>query len=163
MHRPAEDWPFDADPADPLAELRIPVTTARPRQPYIACFDRDSPARPTDTEAQMIASFIQQYLHAWHTEDERAHLARQPLDTDPGSIPVIFRKWGDGDWSYRRDSWDYGRIWVPSDPAIRGTTGDPRGLSAHTLLQVMDRAHGDGHHAPGWEEWKAAHPDVFDT
>lgn len=58
-------WKYDADEHDPLTKLRIPVTSAHPGWTYTACFDRESEQRPTDAEALMIASFIEQYQERW--------------------------------------------------------------------------------------------------
>ena len=66
----ATAWPFgtDADRDDPLTKLRIPVTGTHPMWRYIATFDRDSEARPTDLEAQQLASYIEAYKERWFNE-----------------------------------------------------------------------------------------------
>ncbi|MGP4085467.1 hypothetical protein [Streptomyces sp. KR55] len=160
----AADWPFDedADRDDPLAKLRIPVTGVHPRWRYIACFDRESEAWPTDAEAKMLASFIREYIEHWFNERYQQHLAERPLDVDGGCNTVIFHKWADDDWSYRLNSWEYGPFWVPVAPRLRGGQHNYKRLAKHSLVEVMDRKHTIGDESlPRWLKWKAAHPDVF--
>lgn len=158
-------WPFgtDADRDDPLAKLRIPVTGTHPEWRYIATFDRDSEARPTDREAAMLASYIEQYKVYFFGADGwyKRKLEQRPLDVD--AVTRIFHKWGEGDWSYRVDTWESGPFWVPASPRVRGGEWDTANLSAMTLEQVMDRCHHIGTKYPSkhWLEWKTAHPEVF--
>jgi hypothetical protein len=156
-------WPYDADEHDPLTALRIPVTSAYPSWRYIATFDRESEARPTDTEAAMLASYIEQYKVYFFGADGwyKRKLEEAPLDVD--AVTRIFHKWGEGDWSYRIDTWTSGPFWVPMAPRSRGGRYDTVKLGPLTLVQVMDR---DKHMhteypSKDWLEWKAAHPDVF--
>lgn len=154
-------WPYDADQHDPLTALRIPVTSAHPRWRYTATFDRESEVRPTDLEAAQLASFIEEYREYWFNDRYKAKLSERPFDTDAKT--VIFHKWAENDWSYRRDSWEYGPFWVPVAPRLRGGEYDVKDWRPPlTLVQVMDRIHtiGDGP-MPHWVEWKATHPDVF--
>src|SRR5438128_3530974 len=115
-------WPFgtDADEHDPLTKLRIPVTGAHPMWRYIATFDRDSEARPTDLEAVQLASYIEQYKVYFFGADGwyKRKLEEKPLDVD--AVTRIFHKWGDGDWSYRIETWTSGPFWVPMAPSSRG-------------------------------------------
>lgn len=161
---PDQDWPYDADQHDPLTALRIPaVGSPWPRWHYIVAFDTgrldDEPQRPTDHEAQMLASFLQEYIDHWYNATWRHKLGERPFDIDGGANGVVFRKWGDDDWGYRRRTWEYGPTYVPAHPRIRGEKS-PGPL---TLLQVMDRTHTFGDDGPmrRWVDWKAAHPDVF--
>jgi hypothetical protein len=153
----AKTWPYDADEHDPLTALRIPVTSAYPHWGYTATFDRESEQRPTDAEAKMLASFITEYREYFFNDWYKGKLSKRPFDTDAKT--TIFHKWGPDDWSYRKESWQYGPFWVPVAPRLRGGDYDHKGLSPHTLEQVMDRIH-DGY-PKRWLEWKAAHPDVF--
>jgi hypothetical protein len=159
------DWPYgtDADRDDPLTALRIPVTGTHPEWRYIATFDRESEARPTDLEAQQLASYIEQYkVHFFGTDGwYKRKLEEKPLDTD--AVTRIFHKWGPGDWSYRVVTWQYGAFWVPVAPRLRGGEYDNVKLPAMTLEQVMDRCHtiGDDKPMQHWLDWKAAHPETF--
>ncbi|MFE1767237.1 hypothetical protein ACFW81_23840 [Streptomyces angustmyceticus] len=158
-------WPFgaDADRDDPLTALRIPVTGTHPQWRYIATFDRDSEARPTDAEAAMLASFIDEYKTHWFNEHYQQKLAERTLDVDGGCNTTIFHKWGDGDWSYRRGSWQYGPFWVPVSPRLRNGDLDHKSLPPHTLAQTMDRIRtiADDKPMKRWIDWKAARTEVF--
>lgn len=153
------DWPYDADQHDPLTALRIPVTHAHPQWRYTACFDRESEARPTDAEAQMLASFIEEYREYWFNERYKAELSERPFDVD--AVTRVFHKWGSDDWSYRLVTWQYGPFWVPVAPRLRAReTEDERGPL--TLVAVLDRIHTIGAEPMRhWTEWKAAHPEAF--
>lgn len=157
------DWPFDADRDDPLTALRIPVTSFAPGWMYTACFDRESEARPTNTEARMIASFIEQYQERWFGNGSwRRKQQAQAFDMDCRTT-TVFHKWADGDWSYRCVTWERGPLWIPVFPRQRGGEYDDAKLSAHTLVQVMDRVHHmhTEHPSKPWAEWKASHPEAF--
>jgi hypothetical protein len=151
-------WPYDADRDDPLTALRIPVTGMYPGATYTACFDRESQARPTDAEARMIASFIEQYQD-YHFGDGHWRRVQQakPFDMDCYTT-AVFHKWGEGDWSYRITRWEYPH-WLPYAPHVRGSRFDHHNLPAMTLEQVMDYAHKSW--PDRWETWKTAHPDAF--
>lgn len=154
------DWPYDADRDDPLTQLRIPVTSAYPEWRYTACFDRDSEQRPTEQEAAQLASYIEEYREYFFNDWYKAKLSERPFDCDAKT--VIFHKWGDGDWSFRRDSWQYGPFWVPVAPRLRGGEHDyEKATGPMTLEQVMDYAHDI--YPDRWLKWKAAHPEVFGT
>jgi hypothetical protein len=173
----ATAWPFgtDAKQDDPLTALRIPVVTNfNPSWHYVAAylgtsddtgntFDPPWPFasvdRPTDAEAQMLVSYLQEHRHYWFGNEGYARkMDRRPLDVDSGWNTVVFIKYGTDDWGYRRCSWTYGPTFVPGPPGSesRETVG------ALTLQQVMDRIHAwSGEPSPRWQQWKAAHPDVF--
>ncbi|MFJ4787627.1 hypothetical protein [Streptomyces sp. NPDC088794] len=88
------DWPYDADQHDPLTALRIPVTGTHPGHTYTACFDRDSEARPTDTEAQQIASFIEEYQeHYFGNGRWRRIQQAKPFDMDCYTTHTLEDKW----------------------------------------------------------------------
>ncbi|NUS25072.1 MAG: hypothetical protein HOV92_12730 [Streptomyces sp.] len=157
-------WPFDTDATqdDPLTALRIAVTTSHPRWYYLVGFDRESDARPTDVEAAMLASYLEEYKTHWYNASYLAKLAERPLDVDGGANGVIFRKWGEGDWGYRRQSWTQGPLYVPQSPRIRERYPDEAPLGPLSLEQVMDRAHSHGDApSPRWQQWKADHPEIF--
>lgn len=168
----AAAWPFDTDALrdDPLTALRVPaVTSFNPTWKYVAAYlvpttgDLAGPpfgsnARPTDAEAKMLASFIQQYLHYFFRESYIRRLANRPLDVDSGCVTTVFIKYGDDDWGYRLSTWRYGPPFIPQPP-----TRTDRTLGPLSLVQVMDRRHtmGEGEPMQNWLDWKTAHPDVF--
>jgi hypothetical protein len=171
------NWPFgtDAKQDDPLTALRIPVVTSfNPGWKYVAAYidvDRSpyswgSQERPTDTEAAMIASFIEEYKHHWFNDSYKAKLLQRPLDIDSGCNTTVFVKYAADDWGYRRCSWEYGPLFVPVGPKQRGGEYDQdKQPGPLTLEQVMDRSHTIVGDKPmqHWIDWKAAHPDVFTT
>lgn len=158
-------WPYgdDADRHDPLTALRIPVTGAHPMHRFIATFDRGSEARPTDREAAMLASYIEQYkvqhfgADGWY----KRKLEEFPLDTD--AVTRVFHKWGPDDWSYRVDTWKSGPFWVPASPGFRKYDEVNAWLAPLTLIQVMDRDKSMLTECPdpAWAQWKTDHPEVF--
>lgn len=161
-----EYWPFetDADRDDPLTELRIAVTSSHPRWTYLVSFDRESKARPTDREAAMLASFLNEYKHHWYNASYLAKLAERALDVDGGANGVVFHKFGDGDWGYRRHSYVQGWPWSVVWPSFRSNAeyADSPIRGPFTLAEILDRAQGHGDEPPRrWVEWKAAHPEVF--
>jgi hypothetical protein len=151
-------WPYDADEHDPLTALRIPVVCAWPDWCYIVAFDRDSPVRPTDVEAAMLASFLGEYIDRWYTGSYKQTLAERPFDIDGGANGMVFRKYADSDWGYRRRTWDRGPMFVPEPPHFADRKFGPL-----TLDKLMDHIHSivDSEPSPRWLEWKATHPDVF--
>ncbi|MFI8535402.1 hypothetical protein ACIGMX_34795 [Streptomyces aquilus] len=159
------DWPFadDADRDDPLTKLRIAVTSSHPRWCYLVTFDRESLARPTDEEAAMLASYLEEYKAYWYGDSwYAAKLAERPLDVDSGANGVIFRKYATDDWGYRRRSWTRGPLYVPQSPGIRERYPDEAPLGPMSLVRVMDHAHSIvGEVDDRWLKWKATHPEVF--
>lgn len=149
-------WPYDAAQDDPLTALRIPVVaSAWPQWNYITAFDGSSPARPTDPEAAMIASFTCAYIDYWYNETWKRRLAERPFDIDGGANGVVFYKWAEDDWGYRRSSWTVGPLYWPGLPSRDGR-------KAHSLAELMDHVHTSVERVtPRWLEWKAAHPEVF--
>ncbi|MEQ7008378.1 hypothetical protein ABN028_19575 [Actinopolymorpha sp. B17G11] len=165
-------WPFtdydgqadDADRNDPLTALRIPVTGSHPRFYYLAALDRDSEARPTYAEAAILASYIE-YVRSggWlYTGSAEAEMLEKPLDAIARHNTVVFHKYAEGDWSYRRISWRDGPLFVPTPPFpgyIERTEGP------FTLGELLDRRVctfiPDDAPSRHWVEWKAARPDVF--
>ncbi|MFE2407039.1 hypothetical protein ACFXDE_01710 [Kitasatospora sp. NPDC059408] len=160
---PETDWPFDADRDDPLVTLRIPVTSTFPRWRYVATFDRESAARPTDAEALMIASHIEHYLKHWFNDSYQRQLAERPLDVDSGCNTTIFRKYGSDDWAYRLDSWQYGPMFVPEPPRMRRPGTPDKSLGPLSLPRLLDRIHtvADDKPMEHWLDWKVQHPDIF--
>jgi hypothetical protein len=159
-------WPFedDADEHDPLTASRIAVTGSHPMWCYLVAFDRGSPARPTEAEAVMLASYLDEYKDHWYGTEGgyRVKLAQKPLDVDGGANGVIFHKYGDDDWGYRRQSWTRGPRYIPQPPRLRELYPNESPSGPYSLAQVMDHAHTivDEIHKR-WLDWKAEHPDVF--
>jgi hypothetical protein len=171
---PAAVWPFgtDANENDPLTALRIPVVTSfNPEWKYVAayidvdrsCYSWGSQERPTDAEAAMLASFIEEYKHHWFNESYKAKLLKRPLDVDSGCNTTIFVKYGTDDWGYRLCSWERGPMYVPVSPKLRGGDYDyAKCPGPLTLEQVMDYRHTIvDEPMQHWLDWKAAHPEVF--
>ena len=155
----ANAWPYDADQHDPLTALRIPVTSYSPDWWYIACFDRDSEVRPTDGEAAMIASYIEEYKEHSFIDWYKVKLLERPFDLD--TMTRVFHKWGENDWSYRVVTWQSGPFWVPVAPRLRGGEYDyPEVPGPMTLEQVMAHTMVDKR-MQNWTTWKAEHPDIF--
>ncbi|WUH94498.1 hypothetical protein OG900_33080 [Streptomyces sp. NBC_00433] len=160
-------WPYDADRDDPLTKLRIPVVaSSHPEWNYIVAFiavdtapySWGSGERPTDAEAQQLASFLGYYIDTWYGDSYKARLAERPFDVDGGANGMTFVKYGAGDWGYRRRTWTMGPLFVPQSPNFA-----ERPIGPLTLPQLMDRIYddGDGNDRPDWAQWKADHPDVF--
>ncbi|MFE9448298.1 hypothetical protein [Streptomyces sp. NPDC006739] len=176
-------WPFgtDAKEDDPLTALRIPVVNSfRPSWCYVAAY-LDTPAtgtpdylkgppfasleRPTDREARMLASYLQEHRHYWFGNQGYARqMDARPLDIDSGWNTVVFVKYGEDDWGYGRVSWQYGHTFVPGPPRSRGTEyAHPKHPGPLSLDRVMDLVHTIGSDGPmeHWTRWKTEHPDVF--
>lgn len=156
MNDQTTDWPYDADRDHPLAALRIPVTSSHPDYWYLIAFDRESTAQPTDAEAKMLASYLD-FVREWFNESWKKRMLAKPLDTDPGQNTVIFHKWADGDWGYRRATHVYGPLFWPGYP------GGDRRLGPYSLPALLDhlQQYGDDEPRPAWVKWKAEHADVF--
>ncbi|WP_318201107.1 hypothetical protein [Streptomyces sp. SCL15-4] len=96
-----QGWPFGTEALqdDPLTELRIPVVTSfNPSWCYVAAylgtsadtgntFDPPWPFasvdRPTDAEAQMLVSYLQEHRHYWFGNTGYARkMDQRPLDVD---------------------------------------------------------------------------------
>lgn len=177
----ATTWPFgtDADEHDPLTALRIPVVGSfNPMWKYVAAYldtVEDGPdylkgppfgslSRPTDAEAAMLASFIEEYIKHWFNDGYQAKLARRALDVDGGCKTIVFIKYGEDDWGYRVTTWEYGHTFVPPPPSFREKYPDEACGGPLSLVQAMDRKHTIGDEPmPHWSDWKAAHPEVFPT
>jgi hypothetical protein len=155
-------WPYDAYQDDPLAALRIPVIgTPHPQWRYeVALVCPSTPAgqdlypalRPDDAETRMIAAELE-WRMTYYNEGWKAKMRRRPLDTDGTTNTVILWKRGDGDWCYRRDSWNRGPLVVPS----KYDGEEPAGLEA-----LLDRINDySGEPNPKWRAFKAAHPEAF--
>lgn len=161
-----DEWPFgvDADRDDPVTALRIAVTGSHPGWCYLVAFDRESEARPTDREAAMLASFLDEYKTYWYNATYVAKLAEKPLDVDDGANGVIFHKFGDDDWGYRRQSYTQGWPWSVVWPSLRDHDDytNLKGKGPYSLSDLMDRVQGHGDEpSRRWLDWKAAHPEVF--
>lgn len=164
-------WPFgtDAIQDDPLTARRIPVVTSfNPEWRYIAAFiDVDngpyswgSSERPTDAEASMLASYIDEYIDYFLGDRQRKRMLARPLDVEGRVITRVFVKYGPDDWGYRVVTWQYGPLFVPTGPKMRGSEHEhAKSAGPLPLEQVMDLAHDI--HPERWLRWKASHPDMF--
>lgn len=154
------EWPFgdDADRNDPLTALRIAVASPYAEWCYLVTFDRDSAVRPTDREARMLASYLDEYKARWYTGSWLAKMASRPIDVDDAANGVTFHKYAEGDWGYRRRSWEIGPRFVPQPPQFAD-----RSLGPLTLEQVMDRTHtlGEERASKRWLDWKAGQPKIW--
>jgi hypothetical protein len=159
----AKEWPYDALQNDPLTECRIAVVdNAWPMGSYIVAFDLDhvddAPNRPTEREVRQLQAFNAFYNRRYYSQYWIEKMADRPFDIDDGANGYIFRKWGDDDWGYRQRLWGRrGNTFWPGMPSQRAREGIP----AKTLVEVLDRIHGDGSVRKQWEAWKQARPDVF--
>ncbi len=150
------DWPCDADRDDPLAALRIPVTSAWPDWPYLTAFDRKSAARPDDAEAEMIASYIGYQRQRWFSDRQQRRMLERPLDTHTGRdlSTLVLHKRGPGQWAFRRHSWTTGPIFWPV-PGSREALCMP-------LVAILDHIEADpgGGVLEHWRSWKSAYQEI---
>lgn len=148
------EWPYDADEHDPLASLRIPVVASPyPGWKYeVALVISEGglwgPAlRPDDAEVRQIVAYTG-YRMEYYNEGWKAKMRRRPLDTDATTNAVVLQKRAEGDWCYRRASWQSGPSMVP--------TRDGGHLDLVGLLDKINDL------APEkWQAWKASHPGAF--
>lgn len=163
-------WPFgdDADREDPLTAHRIAVTSSHPTWAFLVAFDRESAARPTSQETELLVSFLDEYKNRWYQGSQGEwyvqRMAGRPLDVDGDANGVVFRKWGKDDWGIRRRSWVRGALYQPQSPQIRESCPEDAPLGPFSLVQLMDWEHSPGRDEPPtrrWLDWKAAHPEVF--
>jgi hypothetical protein len=143
-------WPYDADERDPLTALRIAVVAS----PYPSWFYlvslciNDEPdtwwrgLRPADDEVALLVDELA-YERAWYRPGYVTHMAERPFDIDSGFNSLTFLKRGEGDWAYRRRTWEYG-------PAMRPSTFD--GEQSVDLASLLDRIH-EG--SSRWTRWKS--------
>jgi hypothetical protein len=150
-------WKWDVDPKDPLVALRVPVTSADPVFDYIAVFDKESPHRPTNAEARLISSFIEEFKAYCFTEGGVADSLKDPFDTYLGSQPVVLHKYSINDWGYRRRHWQIGSKFTPPSPRV-----SRRAFGPLSLLGVLDLVQSsDCAHEQHWQQWKMDRPEVF--
>jgi hypothetical protein len=157
----ADDWPFDeADQHDPLAKLRIPVLqNPYPMWKYEVCVVIIDPAddsldartfgpalRPTDLEVKQILAELD-YRMDWYRESWKAKMRERPLDVDSGTNTLILQKRAEGDWRYRRMSFEHG-LWPFYNMTQRFTL---EALLDHINDLVPEK----------WAAWKARYPEAF--
>lgn len=161
-----DPWPFgtDADRGDQLTQFRIAVTSSHPMWRYLVAFDRESEVRPTVREVQLLQSFLAEYIDHWYNDRFKAILAERLLDVDGGANGIVFHKYGEDDWGYRRQSYERGWIFTVLPPWAR----DREEYAKHewpgplSLAALMDRIHTlVDEQSRHWVQWKAAHPDLF--
>ncbi|MDG4795185.1 hypothetical protein [Micromonospora sp. WMMD1082] len=165
--RESRPWLFGADALrdDPLTRYRIAaVTHVSPTWSYLVAFHLGSEARPTDQEKVLLASFLQQYKDVHYRPSTRERMERLPLDVDGTANGVVFHKWAQDDWGYRRRLHEAGHPFSVTPPALRGSPHDDGIPGPLSLPALMDRIHGSGPESdpsPRWREWKATHPEAF--
>lgn len=149
-------WKYDVNPADPLVEHRIPVTSMWPVLPYLAVLHKESPHRPTDRETQQLARFIEM-VKLTFSQVERAGMDGEKFDFHPRARTVVFHKYRTRDWGYRRASWG-SRGFAPPSPHVA-----TRAVGPLSLVGVMDLIYSDalGNVDESWIMWKEAHPATF--
>ena len=165
MSTETADWPFeDADQNDPLTALRIPVVRSpHPRWKYEVCVvisDEEirsglplwGPSlRPDEAEVRQIAAELE-WRMSYYNEGWKAKMRQRPLDVDGTTNTVILQKFGDGDWRYRRASFEHGMWPFPSME------------QRFTLEALLDHINDyGGEPNPKWQAFKAAHPEAFGT
>jgi hypothetical protein len=162
------DWPYDARRDDPLTAMRIPVIGSTiPHWGYLIalCINENPESalahglRPTDAEAAMVRSAIDWERSRFREGYVAGVLDSRPLDIDGGHNTITLIKRGEGDWAYRRDTWEFGPHLVPDTWMVKEQPVDLPGL--------LDRIWGWGNKGekpnPAWEQWKTDHPDVFEA
>jgi hypothetical protein len=159
-----DGWPVgaDADRDDPLTALRIAVTSSHPGWAFLVAFDRESEARPTDAEAAMLRSYLDEYKAHWYNPSYLAKLDRRLLDVDGGANGVVFHKFGPDDWGYRRRSFTVGYLFTVVWPSQRAEYQYHKWCGPFSLLALMDGIHTFlDEPMKRWVDWKAARPGVF--
>jgi hypothetical protein len=173
MTEPVHDpWPFagDADHNDPLTTLRIAATGPHPAEPYLVAFDRTSPTRPTDAEARALACYLDYYKLILYRGDSRilTRLQQLPLDVDHCTNPLIFHRFGDDDWGFRRHRRHrYFKSRIRREGTAffteRWPAATPGQLRRFPLAALLDDIEEPlrGTPNPTWQHWKNDHPEVF--
>jgi hypothetical protein len=152
-------WPFEeADHNDPLAALRIPIVrTSHPRWKYEVALVVGSEdnrywapgLRPDEAEVRQIVAELDWRME-YYNESWKAKMRRRPLDVDSGTNTVILQKFAEGDWRYRRASFEHG-MWPFASMGKR-----------FTLEALLDHINDFGDKPnPRWRAFKAAHPEAF--
>lgn len=155
------EWEYDAAEHDPLTALRIPVVTSLyPDWFYLVSIvinESDDALwygmRPNDSEVDILLSYLA-YERAWYRDSYIAKMADRPFDIDGGHNNLTFIKRGEGDWAYRRRTWQYGPALIPSKFD---------GQEPMDLVPMLDRIHTftEGQLFTRWADWKTARPDMF--
>ncbi len=149
-------WKYDTDPHDPLAVVRVPVTSKWPVFPYLVALHKEG-HRPTAAETSMLVSFLDYRRQHFFNAEQRREMERDPFDTDPTSTTVIFHKYQRNDWGYRLSTWP-GSMFAPPSPRVSTRSTGPLPLG-----QVMDLvwssplADADAR----WLAWKQVHSLTF--
>jgi hypothetical protein len=135
-----------------VLDQRIPIDCFNPGWHYAICVDRES-AAITDVEATMLRSYLDYMCEDFYGSPFAELLARwnraAPYLAIPGHNTVTFRKREDGDWGYRRMTWDRGPLFYPQPSSGHGERMD--------LAELLD--HLNCHYSK-WEAWKTAHPGL---
>jgi hypothetical protein len=120
--------------------LRVPIlATFNPGWSYITGIVvqehpqwPDGPNRgqpPTDPEVELVAQRLQEYCAKWYRPSYLNQMREYaPYDIDNGANLAYFIKWDNGGWGYRKRTWEYGPLFVPTFEA-----------EPESLAQVIDR------------------------
>lgn len=148
---------YAEDGARRVADYRWPiVSTLYPRWCYVTTLVVDQTlwggVVPTDAELAVVDAFHREYMNYWYRPGWVDRMRAEHLfDVDGGANGRYLLKVADGDWRYRKASWQHG-AWPFHD-------AEPM-----DLLPLLDHIHtigGDGEPMPRWTEWKQQHADVF--
>lgn len=155
------EWPYglDADHNDPLTKHRIAVTNSHPMPSFLVSFDRESEARPTERETAQMVAYLDHYKQRWYNDWLVQRLAQKPLDVDDSANGIVFHKWADDDWGYRRQSFSEGHLFTIPAPLIRHRY--PQIKAPVSLEELLDN------HVyrlnETWLQWKLTRPEAFDA
>lgn len=142
-------------------DVRVPlINTPHPRWSYVTAIVvrawpwQEGP-EPANDEIRMVGSFHEEYCSYWygppHTGYRGRELDKRPFDIDGGAVGRFLTKYQHGGWGYRRRTWQYGPLFVPSfddEPTPLVSVMD----RIHTLIDVVSER---------WVTWKADHPNIF--
>jgi hypothetical protein len=120
-------------------QLRVPIlTTSNPWRNYITGIvvqDLEHPEwpnrgqMPTEAEVELVAQRLQEYCAKWYRPSYLNQMREYaPYDIDGGANLAYFIKWDNGGWGYRKRTWEYGPLFVPTFEA-----------EPESLAQVIDR------------------------
>ncbi len=134
-----------------LVKLGIPVKDPG-RPDYIATLLPGS-VEVTAQEARQIRSFVEYICQgpAWGSTAKEMEVVT-PQGTfigGPCANTVTFWKRGEGDWCYKKYTWENPAAYFPN----------PAEHSALSLLELLDSMEGQ---YTRWRDWKTAHPGVFE-
>jgi hypothetical protein len=119
--------------------LRVPILdTFNPGWDYITGIvvqDLEHPEwpnrgqMPTEPEVELVAQHLHEYCARWYGQSYLNRMREfAPYDVDGGANLAYFIKWDNGGWGYRKRTWQYGPLFVPTFDA-----------EPESLARVIDR------------------------